>query len=242
MNRESMVQTAISKIAAMPDDELGTLLELLTSDAPPAVQPAATRKARTRVQKFDEELQIVWSEVYIPDLPDSHGDFMTAEDIRKMGHQFLVDGFQGNIDTQHDNDVSKGNVMVESFIAREDDPLFIPGSWVVGVHVADTETWKAIKNGELNAFSMQAMVFTEPAVLEFDAPPEVVGKTFEEASHTHRYTIRFDDEGNFMGGSTDKVNGHAHKIEHPSVTEEANKHSHRYSFMEHVDAKVVSEG
>jgi Putative phage serine protease XkdF len=31
------------------------------------------------IKKADEELQVVWGEVYAPGIPDSQDDFMTAE-------------------------------------------------------------------------------------------------------------------------------------------------------------------
>ena len=103
------------------------------------------------IKKADDELQIVYAEVYAPNIPDSQGEFMQPTTIRKMAHSFLAKGFVNQIDTNHDN-VTNGSYVVESFIARKNDPDFIEDSWVVGVHVPDSDLWAKIKKGELNGF------------------------------------------------------------------------------------------
>ena len=105
------------------------------------------------ISKVDAELQIVYGEVYAPDFPDSEGDYMTRETIREMAHTFMRKSLGGNIDVQHSQERS-GAYVVESFIARDDDSVFIPGSWVIGVKVPDPELWAQIKSGELNGFSL----------------------------------------------------------------------------------------
>jgi len=101
----------------------------------------------TSIKKVDEELQIVWGEVYVPELPDSQGDFMTTLEVRKMAYSFMYAGRLGKVDMNHDNTIN-GSMIVESFIARSDDAVFIPGSWVVGMHIPDKEIWGMIKSGK----------------------------------------------------------------------------------------------
>ena len=79
---------------------------------------------------------------------------MTAETIEKMAHDFLANKKNSQISKGHDGNTDKG-VVVESFIAREGDPDFVAGSWVVGVHVPDVEIWKQVENGELTGFSIE---------------------------------------------------------------------------------------
>lgn len=105
-------------------------------------------------KKSDAKKQIVFGEVYIPDRRDTDGNFMTAETIEKMAHDFLANKKNSQISKNHDGNSNKGCV-VESFIAREGDPDFIAGSWVVGVHVPDVEIWKQIEKGELTGFSIE---------------------------------------------------------------------------------------
>ena len=105
-------------------------------------------------KKSDNKKQIVFGEVYVPDVRDTDGEFMTAETIEKMAHNFLANKKNFEISKSHDGNTDKGCV-VESFIAREGDPDFIPGSWVVGVYVPNVEIWKQIEDGELTGFSIE---------------------------------------------------------------------------------------
>lgn len=105
-------------------------------------------------KKSDTKKQIVFGEVYVPNSKDTDGNFMTAETIEKMAHDFLENNRNAQISKGHDGNTDKGCV-VESFIAREGDPDFVAGSWVVGVHVPDVNVWKSIENGELTGFSIE---------------------------------------------------------------------------------------
>ena len=68
----------------------------------------------------------------------------------------MINGF--GIDVNHQNDdVSAGVKIVENFIARADDPDFVEGAWVIGVHVLDDDIWNDILSGELNGFSYEAL-------------------------------------------------------------------------------------
>ena len=105
-------------------------------------------------KKSDSKKQIVFGEVYVPDVKDTDGNFMTEETIEKMAHDFLKNKRNSQISKSHDGNSDKGCV-VESFIAREGDPDFAAGSWVVGVHVPDAKIWKSIEDGELTGFSIE---------------------------------------------------------------------------------------
>lgn len=105
-------------------------------------------------KKSDAKKQIVFGEVYVPDRKDTDGNFMTAETIEKMAHDFMMNSRNSQISKSHDGNTDKGCV-VESFIAREGDPDFVAGSWVVGVYVPDAGIWKSIEDGELTGFSIE---------------------------------------------------------------------------------------
>ena len=105
-------------------------------------------------KKSDAKKQIVFGEVYVPDTKDTDGNFMTAETIEKMAHDFLANNKNFQIDREHDGNTNKGCV-VESFIVRKGDPDFIEGSWVVGVYVPDIEIWKSIEKGDITGFSIE---------------------------------------------------------------------------------------
>ena len=113
-----------------------------------------TKEHIVEFKKSDSKQQIVFGEVYTPNRRDSDGNFMTAETIEKMAHDFLENNRNDQVSKAHDGNTDKGCV-VESFIAREGDPDFIAGSWVVGVHVPNAKIWKYVENGELTGFSIE---------------------------------------------------------------------------------------
>lgn len=187
------------------------------------------------IKKTDEELRLVYSEVFAPGFPDSQGDFMSAETIRKMGHQFLMDGLVDKVDVGH-SQIESGCFVVESFIAREDDPVFLPHSWVVGIYIPDDTIWAAVKSGELNGLSLDGFGVRIPTTLEIDIPDVLTGLTTETDGHSHEFYVRFDAFGNFLGGQTSPspVDGHSHTIKRGTVTETVNDHNHRFSFVEEI--------
>ena len=65
-------------------------------------------------KKSDNKKQIVFGEVYVPDVKDTDGNFMTAETIEKMAHNFLANKKNTEISKNHDGNSNKGCV-VESF-------------------------------------------------------------------------------------------------------------------------------
>jgi Putative phage serine protease XkdF len=196
----------------------------------------ATVQAGVPVKKLDEDEQIVWGEVYAPGFVDSQGDFMTPEEVKKACYNFMRKGNLSNIDTNH-SQTPNGSYVVENFIARPDDSIFIPGSWVMGVKVPDPGTWQMVKSGELNGFSLDGYGTRTDAVFAVEMPELLKGETTESDSHTHSFQVRFDHAGNFMGGRTSPgPDGHVHKIERGTVTERAGfpAHNHRFSFVEGV--------
>jgi hypothetical protein len=195
------------------------------------------------IKKQDDELQVVWGEVYAPGFPDSQGDFMTAETVREMAWRFMRKSDMGKIDIAHGQQKS-GSFVVESFIARDDDSVFIPGAWVIGVKVPDPVIWQLIKAGELNGFSLDGFGHRTKTTIELEMPAVLRGETEPSMDgHTHRFTVSFDEEGNFLGGMTGPggEDGHVHVISKGTITEVAAGHSHRFSFVEGVlDAQAAA--
>ena len=173
------------------------------------------------IKKADAELQVVWGEVYAPGYPDSQGDFMRPETIREMAWGFMKNQALHRIDVQHSQQES-GSYIVESFIAREADPLFIPGSWVVGVRIPEPAIWALVKSGELNGFSLDGVGVRTETTLEIELPEAMDGETDEVDGHRHRFTVRFAADGAFLGGETGPgPDGHRHKIDKGTLTEPA---------------------
>jgi len=183
------------------------------------------------IKKVDEEQRIVYGEVYVPNVPDSDNDYMTEETIRKMAHEFLASGRVNNIDREHDGEYIDA-VVVESFVARKSDPDFIPGSWVAGVHIPDDEAWELVKSGEINGFSLDGRGKGVETELEIEIPEFVKGETTIEDGHAHKFQVFFAEDGTFLGGRTIDDGDHTHMIKRGTITEEANGHAHRFSFVE----------
>ena len=196
-----------------------------------------------RIQKIDEDQRLVFGEVYAPFVPDTEGDFMTDVEIQKMAHGFMIGRKQKKVDEQHDNEET-GAVIVESFISREGDPDFpIVGAWVVGAFIPNEEQWEKVKRGELNGFSMEALVTKRVRDVIVELEEEIRVTTLPGPDdHTHEATLNFDTNGNFLGGTTNVVDGHWHTVTRNTVTgpeinvdgSQSDGHRHRYSFLEHV--------
>lgn len=187
------------------------------------------------IKKSEAKLRIVYSEVYAPLVPDSDGEFMTAEEIRKMAHGFLRHKRVDKIDHGHTNELVPGASVVESFVARPGDPDFIEGAWVIGVHVPRDEDWDRIEKQEWNSFSIEAIVTKTKRQVEVEIPPVISGLTLKgDDGHTHTFFVTYGSEGQFLGGRTDVQDGHHHIIKRGTITEEAEGHTHRFSHVENL--------
>ena len=212
------------------------------------IQPPPTSKEAGLIKKSDDELRIVWAEVYVPDFPDTQGNAMHRDDIRKMAHHFLSEGRTRRVNLQHTCDhpmtqdcgCARGSSVVESFIARDGDPIFVAGSWVAGIHVPDDQLWGGIKSGKINGFSMETFAVRNDNYLEFEIPDNgiVLGETSDanpNGGHKHTYSVQFDQNGKFLGGQTLETFGadsHSHAIRRMTATEAHGDHSHRFSVID----------
>jgi hypothetical protein len=188
------------------------------------------------VLKLDKAEQIVMGVVYAPGLPDSHGDFMSAEEIKKACHDFMKRGDMLAVDIMHDN-IRYGCEIVECFIVRAGDPDFpIEGSWVTAVHCPDP-IWERVEKGELNGFSMEAIAFREEVEIEIDFPPMVKGTTSKDDDHEHEFEIMFDEDGAFIGGKTSiavdsQGRSHYHAIRKGVMTDDAPHGHHTFAYID----------
>lgn len=192
---------------------------------------------RGRIAKIDAYRQIVFAEVYVPDYPDSHGDYATADTIEKMAHGFLRDGRSKSIDVEHDNELVEA-YLAESFIAREGDPDFIAGSWVAAVKIEDPGLWQKVLDGQINGFSFEGLARARPGEVEIEVRETVTVKSADAQGHRHDVVLRFDPEtGDFLGGETTPgPDGHVHEVTKGTSTDRAGSpaHSHRFSYIEEV--------
>lgn len=187
-------------------------------------------------QDSTEWEQIAAAEVLVPGVPNVFGDLWSEEAIRRAAYMFMERGF--GIDVNHDNqDVSYDVKVVESFIARENDPDFIKGSWVVFVHILDGDLWQMVLDGKINGFSYEALVGFDPAYLEVEDSTEKIGITEPsvEDGHTHDFYVVVDSNNRPLSGGTGNTNGHSHTITTHTVTDEAEGHVHRYQLVKGVN-------
>ncbi|XYJ23229.1 XkdF-like putative serine protease domain-containing protein [Bacillus velezensis] len=111
-------------------------------------QPEAFRhlKKGAGVYKNEsDEQKLVYGIVYEPDVPDAHGDYMTAEEIEKAAH-----GFWRTPATSIQIITLKAgpSEVVESYVAPDDfeigNAVIRKGSWVLVTKASD-EVWDQIK-------------------------------------------------------------------------------------------------
>jgi hypothetical protein len=184
----------------------------------------------------DGEYHYAFGEVYTPLLVDSDGETMTAEEIRKLAHEFIAKGLVDAIDLEHSRKAS-GVKVVESFIARENDPDYHAGAWVLGVRMKDGAIWKAIQDGRINGYSFQAVLDKEAKTVLVEAGKSFTGETFDSPTldgvplpeHKHTFYVEFDKKGQVSFGTTNEVFAHKHKISRSITTELALGHKHRFN-------------
>ena len=106
--------------------------------------------------------RIVYGEVLAPDAVDAQGDVVRGPEIESAAHRFIADG--GLVGAMHEEFTGVGRV-VESFIAREGDPDFVPGAWVLGVQLSE-EAWRRVQDGAWTGFSVGGRAVRTPVTQE----------------------------------------------------------------------------
>lgn len=101
--------------------------------------------------------RITYDVVYPAWQVDLQGQYATAEEVRKMAHDFMSNG--GGTNLMHVtglkmSDGQPAGTPVESFIAGPGDPRFPRDAWVMGVKW-HPEAWEKIRSGELRGYSIE---------------------------------------------------------------------------------------
>lgn len=181
------------------------------------------------VKKSADDRQILFGEVYTPNVLDTHGEMMLSDGVELMAHRFMASLKNDQIDIMHDNRVVKA-VVIESFIAREGDAEYNEGAWVVALKIEDTGLWDEIKRGKYNGFSIETRITKVPAVVELTFYKQVFGVTAKTDGHDHVFFIQIDDGGEIVGGFTSEADdGHTHRVLRGTATELTLDHAHRIS-------------
>lgn len=178
------------------------------------------------IKKVDNDKQIITGQVYAPNILDTHFEMMLPEDVEKMCHHWTSNGLH-SFDIMHNNKKIRA-VTTESWIARG-HPEYDEGSWVMSIHVQDSEVWKDVRSGKYGGFSVEAWAQKVEAVVEYTYSPIVFGMTkAAKDGHRHLYVAFINKNGVVVGGFTSVENGHKHSLKHGTRTEEAEDHAHGF--------------
>ena len=94
--------------------------------------------------------------VYEPMTEDAHGNYMTAEDIKKAADWYAENG--NNVDIQHSFKPTSGAKVVKSWIAKSGEKVgdveVKEGTWLMTMEITDEKIWKSIEDGDITGFSM----------------------------------------------------------------------------------------
>ena len=181
------------------------------------------------VAAADERL--VTGQVYAPNTIDAHGHFITSEELKRVAHQFMMDGLATSIDLQHDN-LPVDATIVETFIARKNDPDFEEGSWVATVKINDPVVWSMVKEGKINGYSFEILTYRQDMIVEIEYQSWYYGFTDPDPrdKHTHPFIVHMDETGEIAWGKTGlgSDGSPAHPIHRSNLTDAASGHTHRY--------------
>jgi len=97
--------------------------------------------------------------------------FFSQETIREIAEKFMKEQKLHNTDVNHNDEVVQENTLLESWLVedpkKDKSSLYgfdVPkGTWMTSYKINNSETWKKIKDGELNGFSI-AGNFLEKAI------------------------------------------------------------------------------
>ena len=122
-------------------------------------------KINTKVQvakALNEELKQVTYVAMFPDSTDLHGDYTSAEEVRKAKESFNSSLQRANLFHMAMTDTFE---VIESYIAPADMVLnsqaVTKGTWLMTLQVKDDNLWEMVKSGQVNGISIGAMAEVE---------------------------------------------------------------------------------
>lgn len=105
-----------------------------------------------------EELKQVTYIAMLPDEVDLHGDYTSAEEVRKACENFNRSAKRANLFHMQMTDKFE---VIESYLSPTDfvlDDKFVKkGTWLMTLQVKDDQLWDLVKSGEINGISIGAM-------------------------------------------------------------------------------------
>lgn len=202
------------------------LKEIIKEDVMTSESNKSENLVNIKFSVLDEERRIVYGIVYTPDMLDSRMGYSNQEEIESLAYRFMQLTLAQVVDTQHNNEPN-GSFPVESFVAREGDPDFPAGSWVVATKVVDDALWQEVLAGNYNGYSVEMMTRRRLHEVTLASHPTLVGETEPTNEHSHTYYLEINSKGDIIRGNTSEDNGHSHEIVRNSVTSVYDNHSHR---------------
>src|SRR4051812_46788182 len=174
------------------DNTLQGDLELMKAGFLDAILPDPGQSQGGVFTKMDEDKHLVWgwanvSTMFGDTVVDKQNDTIDMDELQKAAHAFMSDRTSGQMHKYIGKDPHKIGEIVESMIFDNDLQKALGinlgrEGWLIGVKVADEDTWQRIKKGELKAFS-------------------IGGKG------VRKYNSNHDEFGRFSEGSSVKIGG-----------------------------------
>ena len=100
-----------------------------------------------------------------------------AQTIEAIVQRFFLNGYQSQVNLQHDGKIVEGVVMYESLIIDKERGIQFQdlpeGSWVGSFKVNNDMVWEKIKSGEMKGFSVEG-IFNHVKIDEY--PQEELGE------------------------------------------------------------------
>jgi hypothetical protein len=113
--------------------------------------------------KVDNDKQIIYGEVLVPEVIDAQGHKISVDEIEKACHWYMENSQKNKV-------MHKGNyidsAIVENYIVPQDLEFVNPkgekvnvtkGTWMMATKIYNQEIWKDIKEGRLNGYSIGAL-------------------------------------------------------------------------------------
>lgn len=156
-------------------DDVETYVQAIALVENPAIETNFIAFSKEAIQKFsfDEEKRELFGPAMIPDQNiyrvDKDGNgynvFFSKETIRKISQSFFKRAYQANLNIEHTDKDADCFVFQSVIVDKQKGiaPMDLPdGSWVVGVKVENDATWREIKEGKRQGFSIEGFFEMNP--------------------------------------------------------------------------------
>lgn len=173
VNKQKVTDAEGRSLNLTPDWQQGDTINQKTKDAVAKGTAAPNTAKNMGLSKnfhFDDEQRVVVGPAMIPDLPilrlDEKGQeyfvYFKEDTIKKIAEKYMQNKFIDNNDIDHSGRVAADVFVMETWIKESDidkSETFgfkeLPiGTWFVKMKINNEDVWKAIKNKELNGFSV----------------------------------------------------------------------------------------